>query len=265
MTGRKDAIKALLLGATGLIAGGMAAPALAADLPAGTYTKAPAMIAAIYDWSGFYFGLNGGGGSSHKCWSITNNLGVVGAPAPEGCHDATGGTAGGQVGYRWQANSWVFGVEGQGNWANLTGSNPSLFFGPGVANNQTRINGFGLLTGQAGYAWNTVLLYLKGGAAVVADRFTGVNPATGTAFDQATDTRWGGAVGTGVEFSFAANWSAAVEYDHMFMGTRADTFVSTGVNTPVGTLSRVDNIHQDVDMVTAHINYRWGGPVISKY
>ena len=75
----------------------------------------------------------------------------------------------------------------------------------------------------------------------------------------------GGAVGTGVEFSFAANWSAAVEYDHMFMGTRADTFVSTGVNNPVGTLSRVDNIHQDVDMVTAHINYRWGGPVISKY
>jgi outer membrane immunogenic protein len=255
-------MRRLLLGTMGLMALGVAAPAVAADLPARTYSKAPAMIAAIYDWSGFYFGVNGGGGWSHKCWDITNNGGAIVAPAvAEGCHDATGGTAGGQIGYRWQAGSWVFGVEGQGNWANLKGSNPSQFFAPGTATNQTRVNGFGLLTGQVGYSWDTVLWYVKGGGAVVADKFTGLNPPTGAAFDQATDTRWGGAVGTGVEFSFASNWSAAVEYDHMFLGTRADTFISTGVPT----VSRVDNIRQDADMVTARINYRWGGPIIAKY
>ena len=44
----------------------------------------------------------------------------------EGCHDATGGTAGGQIGYRWQSGAWVFGLEAQGNWADFSGSNISL-------------------------------------------------------------------------------------------------------------------------------------------
>src|SRR6478735_11694160 len=118
-------MKKLLLAAAGLIGLGMA-PALAADLPARTYTKAPPIVAPIYNWGGFYIGLNGGGGSSHKCWDL-NNLGGVG-PIPvtaEGCHDATGGLVGGQIGYRWQAANWVFGLEAQGDWANLKGSNAS--------------------------------------------------------------------------------------------------------------------------------------------
>ena len=49
------------------------------------------------------------------------------SPDWEGCHDATGGTVGGQVGYRWQSTAWVFGVEAQGNWANFEGSNTSLY------------------------------------------------------------------------------------------------------------------------------------------
>ena len=44
----------------------------------------------------------------------------------EGCHDATGGVAGGQVGYRWQSGAWVFGIEAQGDWADLSGNNISL-------------------------------------------------------------------------------------------------------------------------------------------
>src|SRR5476649_1625717 len=105
-------MKKFLLGAVGLVALGFAAPASAADLAARPYTKAPAMIAAVYDWSGFYIGANGGWGSSRKCWEFT----PFGA---DGCHDATGGVAGGQIGYRLQSSSWVFGVEAQGDWANL--------------------------------------------------------------------------------------------------------------------------------------------------
>src|ERR1700749_1524054 len=71
---RRALMKKILLGVVGLFALG-AAPALAADLPARTYpAKAPAMIAAIYDWSGFYIGLNGGGGETHKCWDVNNVL-----------------------------------------------------------------------------------------------------------------------------------------------------------------------------------------------
>ena len=64
------------------------------------------MIAAIYDWSGFYIGLNGGGGSSHNCWTNTSLGGVPTVPTvSEGCHNATGGMVGGQIGYRWQTGA----------------------------------------------------------------------------------------------------------------------------------------------------------------
>ena len=105
-------MKKFLLGTVALIA--FAAPAAAADLAARPYTKAPpAPIALVYDWSGFYIGANGGWGSSRKCWDFVTPAGAF--LANEGCHDATGGTAGGQIGYRWQASQWVFGLEAQGN------------------------------------------------------------------------------------------------------------------------------------------------------
>src|SRR6266508_1414010 len=122
-------MKKFLLGTVGLIE--FAPPAAAADLAARPYTKAPpAPIAAVYDWSGFYIGANGGWGSSHKCWDFVTPAGAF--IAAEGCHDATGGTAGGQIGYRWQASSWVFGLEAQGDWANLKGSNTSLIVPGGI-------------------------------------------------------------------------------------------------------------------------------------
>src|ERR1700746_3732208 len=91
---------------------GMASPASAADLAARPYTKAPpAPVVAIYDWTGFYIGVNGGGGSGRKCWNLlSDTLGDL--PGGEGCHDATGGAAGGQIGYRWQTANWVWGIEG---------------------------------------------------------------------------------------------------------------------------------------------------------
>jgi len=99
-------MKKFFLTVAGLAAFGAATSAVAADLPARTYTKAPPMIAAIYDWSGFYIGANGGGGTSRNCWDINNSFGAVQAPAVrEGCHDATGAMAGGQIGYRWQSAS----------------------------------------------------------------------------------------------------------------------------------------------------------------
>jgi outer membrane immunogenic protein len=260
-------MKKFLLGTVGLAALGLAAPAAAADLPARTYTKAPPpVVAAIYDWSGFYIGANGGWGSSHKCWDITNFPPRGGAVIPafrEGCHDATGGVAGGQIGYRWQSAGWVFGLEAQGDWADLKGSNVSLFIPAWT--NQSKIDAFGLFTGQVGYAWNNVLWYVKGGGAVTHDKYQGVFNSTGTLFDSASETRWGGAVGTGLEFGFAPNWSAAIEYDHLFMGNHSLNFTSTGLLTPAGGLFRTDSIRQDVDLITARINFRFGGPVVAKY
>ena len=250
-------MKKFLLGTVGLVALSMAAPASAADLAARPYRAAPPpMVAAVYDWSGFYIGANGGWGSSRKCWDAVTTAGVF--SVAEGCHDATGGVAGGQIGYRWQTGTWVFGVEAQGDWADLKGSNTSLLF-PGFVNT-SKIDAFGLFTGQVGYAANNVLFYLKGGAAVTADRYR-IN-TTGGALSATTsdDTRWGGVVGVGLEYGFAPNWSAAIEYDHMFMQDRTYTFT-----TPAGALFGADRIRQDVDLVTVRVNYKFGGPIIAKY
>src|SRR3954471_17054744 len=162
---RNKQMNKVLFAAVGVMTMGLSVPASAADLAARPYTKAPAMIAAVYDWSGFYIGINGGGGSAHNCWDLIVPAGAI----PQGCHTSTGGTVGGQIGYRWQSAGWVLGLEGQGNWADFSGSNLNPVGGNpfGGLTDRTRVDAFGLITGQVGYAWNNVLGYVKGGAAVV--------------------------------------------------------------------------------------------------
>jgi outer membrane immunogenic protein len=254
----------ILVGAIGAVALSLSAPASAADLAARPYTKAPPpAIAAVYDWSGFYIGLNGGGGTSHKCWDLVNDGTTLFAPPlAEGCHDATGGTVGGQIGYRWQSAQWVFGLEGQGNWADFSGDNISI--AAAAFRNRSRIDAFGLITGQVGYAWNNVLLYVKGGAAVVGDKYdVFIAPGfvgAGTLAASTDDTRWGATVGAGLEVGFAPNWTLGVEYNHIFLGNRNLDFTAPG-----GVFFQTEHISQDVDMGLVRVNYRWGGPIIAKY
>lgn len=239
---------------------GLVNAASAADMAARPYTKAPPpMVAAMYNWSGFYIGANAGGGWSHSCWDIVP---VVGPLAPEGCHDASGAVAGGQIGYRWQAGTFVFGLEAQGNWSDMSGSRVSQQFiiVPGDATSNSEVRSFGLFTGQIGYAWNNVLGYIKGGAAVTENRYEHRFTGTNVLFDSARETRWGAVVGVGLEYGFTPNWSFGVEYNHMFMGDRDVSFTNAA-----GVLSTVDNISQDVDVVTARINYKFGGPVVARY
>src|SRR5215813_6983537 len=190
-------MRGFLLVGTGLLSiAGFAGAASAADLPAKVYTKAPAIVAPVYSWAGFYIGLNGGGASSHECYTITSVAGVPVIPNSEGCHNATGGVVGGQVGYRWQVTNWVFGLEAQGDWANLKGTNASLTAIIPYTN-QTKVNAIGLFTGQVGYAFNNVLLYVKGGGAVTDNKYSSFFTANGVVWNQTSETRWGGAVGAG--------------------------------------------------------------------
>ena len=225
------------------------------------------MIAQVYDWSGLYIGINAGGGSSCYSWA-------------QGCIDATGGTVGGQIGYRWQTSHWVFGVEGQGNWADFSGSQSALNDKVVVG---ARMNSFGLITGQVGYAWDNMLLYVKGGAAVVNNRFDlrtgpGLNCciANGTALSTGSETVWGGTVGAGLEIGIAPRWTLGIEYDHIFLPDRdvalnhsipvnvAGTFPGGSYNAIVDFTASA-RASQGVNMGLARLNYKFGGPVVAKY
>jgi outer membrane immunogenic protein len=269
-------MKKFLLAAVGLVALGMAAPASAADLPAKVYTKAPAVVPIpIYDWSGFYIGGNAGYGWSNRCIDVTaiNGVGFVDA---EGCRSSGGGVVGGQIGYRWQVTNWVFGLEAQGDWANLRNSNRSLFFTSpvtGLADTwTTKTNSLGLFTGQVGYAWNNVLWYVKGGAAVANQNWTLFDSTTSVGIVTANRTRWGGTVGTGIEYGFAPNWSVALEYDYLWRVSDSNNYViPAGVLNAVGVggvTAITANTRADLNMITARINYRFGwgsAPVVSRY
>ena len=241
-------MKQLIILAAAAITVGAVAPAAAADLPArapAIYSKAPAMVEAAYDWSGFYAGINGGGATGNIDW---NEDGF----GDEGSHNASGGTAGGQIGYRWQMSSLVFGLEAQGNWADFAGSNISLQTG---LQNQTKIDSFALFTGQIGYAWDRALFYVKGGAAMTDNTYNVFTGPGGGLVDNASETRWGAAVGVGFEYAVAANWSLGFEYDHLFMGNNDVIFVSgTG-----------DHINENADIFTARLNYKFGGPMVARY
>ena len=69
-------MKKFLMGAVGLLALGMAAPASAADM-AVKARPAPAPLPMLYDWTGFYIGGNGGWGQSRNCWDFIDPFGVT--------------------------------------------------------------------------------------------------------------------------------------------------------------------------------------------
>src|ERR1700739_1968965 len=142
-------MKKLLLGAAACIV--FAAPAFAADLPARTYTKAPAYTApqAVYNWTGFYVGGHIGG-----AFGGTNSLGGSNG-------QFLGGVQGG-ADYQFATN-WVIGAEAQYSWLTGNGGSGTTFpVGTVVTGNTQEL---GSVTGRIGYTWGPALLYAKGGYA----------------------------------------------------------------------------------------------------
>jgi outer membrane immunogenic protein len=228
-----------------------ASAANAADLPQGPVYKA-AVAQSDLSWTGLYIGANAGGSWGRRCWTFIDTVPAVGLAGPlnEGCHDPSGAILGGQVGFNWQTGPIVFGLEAQGDWANLRGQNPSLLpsppFPPSI--NRTRVDSLGLFTGRIGYAWGPTLIYAKGGAAVVHDRddFTPTAPPAASTFTG--ETRWGGTIGGGVEYKFTQNLSGALEYNYVGLGKSRITF-------PSQPLAAVVDTDKDMHLVTVRLNY----------
>jgi outer membrane immunogenic protein len=268
MHGRTDIMRRLRFACVALILLASAGSAVAADLGAPTYRKAPPMAPPppVYNWSGFYFGGNIGGG-----WSSLSDTVVTpfaGGAFPAGSSFATNnlsGVLGGvQAGFNWQfGGPWVIGFEGDYMWADLTGNGTSISVPfPAVSFvENSKITDIALATGRLGYAVNNWLFYAKGGGAWGQGSSTSqtfLNGAVVDATSTGTVNRAGWTIGGGIEWAFFNNWSAKIEYNHVDFGTQSVTV--NGTFGPVaGAVSNVSG-RDTVDIVKAGINYRFNIP-----
>jgi outer membrane immunogenic protein len=237
--------KFLLSTAAVLLAAGSAS---AADLAARPYTKAPAYVAPVYNWTGFYIGGFVGGAFGDSS-SISDAL----IPFLTGTRDSSF-FGGGQLGYNYQfAPNWVAGLEG--DIGGLSKNERTFLIAPGVGLHD-RTNWLASVTGRLGYTWGPGLIYAKGGVAFRdSSDLTGFGgfPSLPAHRD---DT--GYTVGGGLEYMFAPAWSAKIEYQYYNFGNVAPEF-APGV--------AVFHYRDDVHTVKAGINYHfnWGGPIVAKY
>jgi outer membrane immunogenic protein len=139
-----------------LAAGGQA---LAAEMPMPYPVPPPAYFPPVpfYNWTGFYIGINGGGAFGTSNWTDPID-------GPTGNFNTSGYLIGGTVGANYQIGSWVLGVEGDGDWTNLSGTtfNASCA-GFGCT---TQSNWLATIRGRAGWAWDRVLFYGTAGGAL---------------------------------------------------------------------------------------------------
>jgi outer membrane immunogenic protein len=239
-------MKKILLGTVALVALG-AAPALAADRGARTYTKAPAYAPApIYNWTGFYVGGHVGGAF------VADDSIAAGLTASN-----NGQFIGGlQGGYDYQfAPNWVLGIEAQYSWT--ANNNNGVTFTDatfGTINYTSKQTGLGSVTGRLGYTWGPALVYAKGGYAFANYSESLTIGGTDTAF--AKGSQDGYTVGAGLEYLFTPNWSGKVEYQYYDFGNTSFTLGTTTYTAK-----------NDEHTVKAGVNYRfnWGGPVVAKY
>jgi outer membrane immunogenic protein len=232
-----------LLAATAMA--GVSVQASAADLPARMPVKAPAYVAA-FTWTGFYFGGHIGGGWSRTDLSDPTAVGFA-APGASFSNNNSAFLGGVQAGYNWQAGNWVFGIQGDGTWTGINASSSTPLI-PAVIMND-KVDWLATATGRLGYAWGATLLYGKGGAAWVNNKYSAVGGGANTS---ATQTRTGWTAGGGLEYGFSRNWSGFVEYDYIGLGSNTVTLTGTGGPIPVG-------VKQNLSLVKAGINYRFGG------
>jgi outer membrane immunogenic protein len=96
---------------------------------------------------------------------------------------------------------------------------------------------------------------------VTSNRYDITTTLGGVGVTSASSTRWVGTVGARFEYGFAPNWSAGIEYDHLFMGDSNNSF---SVPNPLLACA-LNRISQDIDMVTVRVNYRFGGLGVARY
>jgi outer membrane immunogenic protein len=246
-------MKKILAGAAALL--GTAMGAQAADIAVkAPYLKAP--VAMVYDWTGFYIGVNAGVGIGRDY----TRLAIPGGASFEATYlNPQGALGGGQIGYNWQVPNSLFGALVFGVEADIQGTGMRDSFScllgclPGLnANFNQKLDWFGTVRGRVGIATGPVLTYVTAGWAYGNVKTTLTETIGTTAAFSSNQNRGGWTVGSGLEASLGGNWTGKIEYLWINLGDRLDTFTLNGFDQAMST-----DIRQQIFRVG--LNYRIGG------
>ncbi|WP_027542623.1 outer membrane protein [Bradyrhizobium sp. WSM2254] len=245
---------------TALVSTGAAS---AADLGA-RYTKAPAYAEPLFNWTGFYVGGHVGGAWTNEQFINTGNGAPFADLSPgQGFRQRNSGVMGGaQIGYNWQANNYVFGMEGTISGLDNKGSFTNTVFGVGLDDQFSwRANVLATVVGRAGFAVQNNLFYFKGGYAGVNNRLSVVdnvaNPSTGSG----GQTHWhnGWTVGAGWEYGVTRNWIVGLEYNYAAFSSQTYQLGGTSGNYTFDAKPR------DIQWAVVRASYKFDAPVIARY
>jgi len=270
-------MNALRIAGISLLACMGASAALAADIP----MKAPLpvrTVEVVYNWTGFYIGVNAGyGWSRDRNVTYSNITGTLvsptGVPAVV-VFDTKGAVAGGQIGYNVQSGMFLFGIEADADYANISGR-ATAFGLIDVRRSSTgdqRLNAFATLRGRLGLVQDRFLGYVTGGLAIgsvkSAASFSNTDGcvlpfgANQCPAGSVSKTLAGYTLGGGAEFAFDRSWSIKGEYLYYNLGSASYTLADA--NFPGVTYGATTEFRGHI--IRGGINYRFdAGPVIARY
>lgn len=202
------------------------------------------MYAGPFNWTGCYVGANAGAGWGDTQLDTRGNYSTL-SPVSAG---TDGWVAGGQAGCDWQVTpNFVFGIEGLAAWADIHGESDPFFNNKNVFSSRT--NWIASTTARAGFNAQGWLFYAKVGPAWSDNDYRVRGTFAGNPFeDRGSDTRSGWTWGVGMEWIFAPNWSARLEYNQYDFGQ------SSVRMSPSSVIVRVNN---EIRIVTVGFNYRF--------
>ena len=243
---------------TALVSAGVAS---AADLGA-RYTKAPAYAEPLFNWTGFYVGGHIGGAWTNEQFINNGNTTLFGDLGPgEGYRQRKSGIMGGaQIGYNWQANNYVFGMEGTISGLDNKGTVVNTAFGAADDIFTWRANVLATVVGRAGFAVQNNLFYIKGGYAGVNNRLS-VSDTAAPATGNGGQTHWanGWTVGAGWEYGITRNWIVGLEYNYAAFGSQTYQLGGTSGNYTFDAKPR------DIQWAVVRASYKFDAPVIARY
>ena len=242
----------LFAGALAFAAVGQAA---AADLPQPMPPPpmAPAAyipaVAPVYNWGGIYWGINGGYGIGTSEWTDPAN---PSGTSSTGNFNVSGFQVGPTFGVNYQADAFVFGIEGDLDSSWLDGKSSSSFCGAvgfgAAAQCETKNTWLGTARARVGYAADRVLFYGTFGGAYGSIQ-SGVNGLVNS-------NMAGWVAGAGIEAAFGDNWTARIEY--LFVDLQNGTCTtsgSCGLDTGGGAAN--DAVKFDANLIRLGLDYKF--------